>query len=720
MPLLGAIGNASEYSFRGTYDNYPLNIDFGNLIEADPGQIYLTPLRQVGGINYKVPVSISGDGEYYVGSISFDKTFDNNTITFDQTSITFDSAFPELDYSTLPTYVRNGDYIALRVIGAPPGTAITPEYYGRTYGTAITIGKEEFTWSIQTKRATPEENLVFQNRTKVGYSTEVISDTYVVRELSEFFVYNAEILTTQGLLSVNDGSYVRSSVIENGDTIKLKLTSSASNFTETSTTLRIALADDPTVGSATTTWKITTLDSIPSNLSFADVIDADLGSQILSNIITIEGISEDIDFNISIESVEGLLSVNGRDFTISTTIRNGDRLQLRVNTSIIWLEEKTVIVKLANTSTSWNVVNRTIDVNFDPNAENLIYAVPFTTLTEVNDMSPEVRIKSSLDAGLRSQSQIDTNYSNYPDISTDQSKFYGEIGSLKLAKGTTTDTSETGFVRIDTDQTQILGFSDFTIELWMRFSSFNFSGESGMSIFYPSYVDSLNLSDYFFQLFVKGDNYPRLSRFRRGILLGYPDVNGNIVTICETNVQSLTLNSWNHIALTRSGNDFSIWINGVLRASGTRSMDLTSTGYNFALPNLQRLIQDDVNIQDLRLYKGIEKYTSNFNINTVSPIMESIQTQVAWAVTRDSNLDNTIIFALESGNGPDTITWGPQAEIIYTDIQPGSVYILQNTTGTLRLVGNTLQLEDGTDNDFNDITVTPDKGTFTSIDRYVL
>ena len=122
MPLLGAIGNASEYSFRGTYDNYPFDIDFGDLIDAEPGQVYTTLLKFVEDINYKVPISISGDGEYFVGNISFDKTFDSLNITFDQTPTTFDFDFPILDYSTQPTYVRNENTVGLRIFGVPPKT----------------------------------------------------------------------------------------------------------------------------------------------------------------------------------------------------------------------------------------------------------------------------------------------------------------------------------------------------------------------------------------------------------------------------------------------------------------------------------------------------------------------------------------------------------------------------------------------------------------------
>jgi len=672
MPLLGAIGNASEYSFRGTYDNYPFDIDFGDLIDAEPGQIYNTSLKFVEDINYKVPISITGDGEYYGGNVSFDKTFDNSFITFDQTATTFDSDFPILDYSTQPTYVRNGNIISLRIFAVIPkilnnnltivdrslseynvslssnltfglrsgnytffpnnsiqfddrtfqGSEVGTEYYGRTYSTTVTIGKKEFTWTVVTKKAEKAQNLAFSNANNVGYSIETISDTYTVQGLTDSFDYTADIISTEGLLSANYGDFVTSSTVKNGDILRLKLTSSALNATTKNATVRTALSEDSTVGSATTSWSVTTLDSVPSNLSFTNVSGVELSSQILSEIVTIAGLSGGIDFNISITSADGLLSVNGSSFVKSTTIKNDDQLQLRVDTSSVWLEEKNVVVKLANTSTTWNAKNRTINPNSDINADKLIYSIPFNVINEVQDMSPEVREKSLLSGGLRAQSQIYTYYANQPSISTDQSKYYGDIGSLKLAKGTTTGTFETTFVRIDTDSTQSLNYSDFTVELWMRFSGFNFGGESGMSIFYPSYIDSKNINDYFFQLFVKGDNWINSSQFKRGLLLGYPNSNGVVQTICETTYQVFGVNTWNHIALTRSGSTFRIWVNGSNVTSGSRSMDLTSTGYNFAIPNFQRLTPDDVHIQDLRLYKGIAKYTSNFNTSNVTSIME--------------------------------------------------------------------------------------------------
>jgi hypothetical protein len=681
MPLLGAIGNASEYSFRGTYDNYPFDIDFGDLIDAEPGQVYTTLLKFVEDINYKVPISISGDGEYFVGNISFDKTFDNDKITLDQTDTTFDATFPELDYSTQPTYVRNGNTVGLRIFGILPkvlendltvvnrssteysislsgniaiglrtgdytfspnnsiqlnnrtsqGDEVGVEYYDKTYSTTITIGKKEFTWIVKTKAAEQAQNFSFSNITDVDYSSEIISDTYTVQGLTNSFDYNADITSNEGLLSVNYGEFVNSSTVKNGDILRLKVTTSSLNQSSKTVSLRIALTENPSVGSATTIWNVTTLNSIPNPIiSFASIGAAVIGAEVFSSIQTVSGVTENKEFDVQITTADGSLLVNGIDLSKSAKVKNGDTIQLKISTSNIWLEEKSVNMTFSYPngpnpiSTTWNVKNRNIEANSDPNASSLIYALPFNTLNQVQDMSPEVRLKSSLnDAGLRASSLITfVAGRSQPSISTDQSRYYGDIGSLKLAKGTTSKTFETTLVRIGTDATQSLGFSNFTAEMWIRFGGFNFGGEAGMSIFYPSYIDNRNINDYFFQLFVKGDNWANSSNFRRGLLLGYPDSNGVVRTICETTYQVFGVNTWNHIALTRSGSTFRIWVNGSNVTRGSRSMDLTSTGYNFAIPNFQRLTPDDVHIQDLRLYKGFAKYTSQFNTANVTSIME--------------------------------------------------------------------------------------------------
>ena len=74
---------------------------------------------------------------------------------------------------------------------------------------------------------------------------------------------------------------------------------------------------------------------------------------------------------------------------------------------------------------------------------------------------------------------------------------------------------------------------------------------------------------------------------------------------------------------------------------------------------------------------------------------------------------------MTSGSGPATIAFGPDAGTVSTNIQRGSVYNLLGVRGRLRLRGNTLQLEDASDNDFNDLTVTPDRGNFQNTSTYI-
>jgi len=108
-----------------------------------------------------------------------------------------------------------------------------------------------------------------------------------------------------------------------------------------------------------------------------------------------------------------------------------------------------------------------------------------------------------------------------------------------------------------------------------------------------------------------------------------------------------------------------------------------------------------------------------FGLQTeIAPIPTQKQT-VNFTVTRSAAFINVITFALTSGSGPATIAFGPDAGTVSTNIQRGSVYNLLGVRGRLRLRGNTLQLEDASDNDFNDLTVTPDRGNFQNTSTYI-
>ena len=108
-----------------------------------------------------------------------------------------------------------------------------------------------------------------------------------------------------------------------------------------------------------------------------------------------------------------------------------------------------------------------------------------------------------------------------------------------------------------------------------------------------------------------------------------------------------------------------------------------------------------------------------FGLQTdLNPVPAQTQT-VNFSVTREAANSNTIIFELTSGFGPSQLNFGPNSGTVSANIARGSVYSLVSAPGRLRLSGNTLQLEDSSDDDFNDLTVTPNRGNFQNTSTYI-
>ena len=108
--------------------------------------------------------------------------------------------------------------------------------------------------------------------------------------------------------------------------------------------------------------------------------------------------------------------------------------------------------------------------------------------------------------------------------------------------------------------------------------------------------------------------------------------------------------------------------------------------------------------------------------NTIDP--STALQDVTFTIGRSAAFSNVITFAKESGNGPDRIAFGPNSGTVTASMGAGAIYNLESTTvngapgGSLRLSNGVLQLEDSSDGDFNDLTVTPNNGQFTSSTRY--
>lgn len=145
------------------------------------------------------------------------------------------------------------------------------------------------------------------------------------------------------------------------------------------------------------------------------------------------------------------------------------------------------------------------------------------------------------------------------------------------------------------------GTGDFTVEMWARYSSFMFSNNALVSSIGPT------VGGLYFAI-----------KSNRTFLIARAFVANDLITSAVT----WPANTWAHVALARSGSTLRVFKDGILVSSGTntQSYSLSLTGNNdFAVGATQstsgvRSQTDFFNgqIDDLRITKGIARYTANF------------------------------------------------------------------------------------------------------------
>jgi hypothetical protein len=154
--------------------------------------------------------------------------------------------------------------------------------------------------------------------------------------------------------------------------------------------------------------------------------------------------------------------------------------------------------------------------------------------------------------------------------------------------------------------------SDFTIECWFRANSYggmilNFAG--GLNIAWASY-ELVNNTD--------GINFAASSANNGYNIGSETGTTGRIGTI--------TLSTWNHLAVTRSGNIYRGFVNGL--QGYTQTLSLTpynpgsrglTVGGNYSTTWATGTVAGvNGNISDLRITKGVARYTANFTPPTAA------------------------------------------------------------------------------------------------------
>ena len=176
------------------------------------------------------------------------------------------------------------------------------------------------------------------------------------------------------------------------------------------------------------------------------------------------------------------------------------------------------------------------------------------------------------------------------------------------------------------------GTSDFTIEIWVRPAST--SGDQYIISWECSGPDAGHAGFNIYQ-----GNW-RLGAFNNDL------TGGNT---------GLAAGEWVHLAMARQGTTLRTFINGVLTDSHSNSDNFSATT-DLTLGRYAggSMLRFTGYMQDLRVYKGVAKYTSTFNPPTFANATAAAET--------DSLLDSPSNYDATSGNnGGNYATWSPLA-----------------------------------------------------------
>ena len=209
-------------------------------------------------------------------------------------------------YTSTAGTVINGDTVSVRHTSGATDNA--------TVNTTLTIGGISDTYSSTTGDFTPAA-FSFTDVTNVSVSSTMTSNEITISGINAA----TTISVTGGTYSINSGVYTDvSGTVNNGDTVSVRHTSSASDSTTVNSTL--------TIGGVSDTYSSTTGDFTPAAFSFTDVTGVTVSSTMTSNTITVSGITAATPISVS----GGFYSINSGAYTsASGTVNNGDTISVQ-------------------------------------------------------------------------------------------------------------------------------------------------------------------------------------------------------------------------------------------------------------------------------------------------------------------------------------------------------------------------------------------------------
>jgi hypothetical protein len=235
----------------------------------------------------------------------------------------------------------------------------------------------------------------------------------------------------------------------------------------------------------------------------------------------------------------------------------------------------------------------------DPYINNLVLALPFNSESVFDDVSPRnqgtfsgrgsvgfATTTASLPYGVSGVTTTSVGIVTF-------SKYYG------TSVGFNTTISRTQALQnINTSDYQF-GGQDFTIECWVYVKSFVL--DNGVIV-----KSSANSS------WLTGWTLHTRNTSKFAWYLNGTGVDGNSYTAQVDTNSTYSAGTWHHLAVVRKNLVRSIYVNGILDRSDTDLVNYIPTAQISIGNDISATYDFDGYLQDLRIYKGVAKYTSNF------------------------------------------------------------------------------------------------------------
>ena len=262
------------------------------------------------------------------------------------------------------------------------------------------------------------------------------------------------------------------------------------------------------------------------------------------------------------------------------------------------LEKATGALPILNTDGGGKVAR--VGVRTDAFASNLVLALPLVGIK--SDFS------NAINSGTSNKTITDSNVT----YSSSYGNFYGASGSFN---GSSSYLNTSGLS---------INASTFTVEFWINFNAFNgvpvmtsTSSRGGIGIYFPN-SSTLN--------------------FVGGTASGSWNIDTNITV-------ALTTGTWYHFACVRSaGGTFDIYKDGVLLSS-LASVSITHGELSLGRQGGDNNLYFNGYIQDLRIYSGVAKYTSNFIPASTDPdIVPDSPSGVSYSSNLTQITEGAVVF----------------------------------------------------------------------------